>query len=111
MSDSEWMKRINEILKRHRFRSGKVFVRFNATRYPHPTIAIVIYDNGRKVLEKPIKFFDDFVNDLLLVKSIIDEVKISKPLEENKNKPVLKSESFTHKTSHQSKTPKKIKRS
>ena len=73
----EWMKKVNEIMNRHRFRSGRIFVRFNATKYPHPTISIVIYDGGRKVLEKPIKYLDDFVNDLLLVKTILDEVRLS----------------------------------
>ena len=72
----DWMKTVNEIMKKHRFRKDKTFVRFNATKFPYPTIAIVIYYEGRKVLERPIRYLDEFIADLERVKKVIDSVRV-----------------------------------
>lgn len=79
----EWMKAVNEILRKHRFRKDKTFVRFNATKYPYPTISIVVYYESRKVLERPIRYLDEFIEDLKRVKEIIDKVRVQSMVEKS----------------------------
>jgi len=77
------MKAVNEILRKHRFRKDKTFVRFNATKYPYPTISIVVYYESRKVLERPIRYLDEFIEDLKRVKEIIDKVRVQSMVEKS----------------------------
>lgn len=77
------MKAVNEILRKHRFRKDKTFVRFNATKYPYPTISIVVYYESRKVLERPIRYLDEFIEDLKRVKEIIDRVRVQSMVEKS----------------------------
>ena len=77
------MKAVNEILRKHRFRKDKTFVRFNATKYPYPTISIVVYYESRKVLERPIRYLDEFIEDLKRVKEIIDRARVQSMVEKS----------------------------
>lgn len=73
---AEWMKEVNEILRAHRFRQGDYFLRFQATMYPRPTIAIAVYYDGHKVFEKPIRRLSEFIEDLQDIRDILREVKV-----------------------------------
>ena len=63
-NDTSWMKEVNEILSSLRFRDGNVYVRFLATQFPKPTIAIAVYDDGEKIFERPIQRLAEFIDDL-----------------------------------------------
>lgn len=71
------MEQINEILRNHRFRQGDYFVRFQATRFPKPTISLVLYFRGKKVFERPIRRLGEFIEDLQDVYDILRTVRTS----------------------------------
>lgn len=72
-----WMEEVNEILRPHRFRAGDYFIRFQATRFPKPTVSIVVYYQGRKVIEKPIRRLNELIEDLSDAKDVLRTVKVS----------------------------------
>lgn len=70
-----WMVQVNEILRAHRFRQGEYFLRFQATQFPKPTVSIVVYQNGSKIIEKPIRRLSQFIEDLQEVYDILRNVR------------------------------------
>jgi len=68
---TEWMKQVNAILKRHRIARDGVLIRFSATKYPIPSVAVVVYESGEKIGEFSIRNLAEFIADLNTVLSII----------------------------------------
>jgi len=90
---SEWMKEVNEILRPHRFRQEDTFVRFQATKYPKPTVAIVVYSKGEKIFERPIRRLEEFIEDLSDVIDILKEARREEARNRAKNKNAQKGKS------------------
>jgi len=67
--DGRIVRRINEVLRRTMRRSDIYTFRMLFTRYPEPTLSVVVWrtqKNGwQKVVEIPIDNLDDFVNSVI----------------------------------------------
>lgn len=69
--DTSWMKKVNDILRRHRIAREGILCRFGATLYPYPTVAVSIYENDEKIAEFSIRDLSGFISDLQTALTII----------------------------------------
>ena len=61
---ASWQKKANKLLRQHYSKRDNMLLRFLATQYPKPTIAVVIWDEGEKLGDFAIWDVEQFIEDL-----------------------------------------------